>query len=246
MKGRFNMNDDKENITAINSKIKKYAIALGSSALILAVVALASTSVNDLDAKESTTSAVTDEQEVEAKVTNEPDTREYETIVVPATEVTTVPVVVSTEAVSETVKTSIAPVSYILPLGTDTGSDYSCGVPVYNDVMGDWRTHDGVDFNGDYGDGVKSIADGIVKNIESDALYGTIITVDHGGGVVASYCGTDPADDIIKGVIVSQGQKLGTVSEIPCEADAEFPHVHLEIRVDGQLCDPLEVMGYYE
>lgn len=240
------MNDDKENITEINGKIKKYAIALCSSALILAVVALAATSVKDVSVEEPTTSAVTDNQEVEVKVTNEPDTRERETIIVPATEITTSPVVASTEADSETVKSSVAPASYILPLGTDIGSDYSCGVPVYSDVMGDWRTHDGVDFNGDYGDGVKAIADGIVKNIESDALYGTIITVDHGGGIVASYCGAEPADDIIKGVIVSQGQKLGTVGEIPCESDAEFPHVHLEIRVDEQLCDPLEVMGYYE
>ena len=240
------MNDEKENITEINRKIKKYAIALGSAALIFAVVVVAATTKDELSS-ENTTNGTTAQQEVEAKVTNQPDTRNNETIIVPATEITSSPVAANAaDEMKESEKTASAPVSYILPLGTDIGTDYSRGVPVYNEVMADWRTHDGVDFNGEYGDSVKSIADGVIKNVETDALFGSVITVDCGGGVVVSYCGTEPAEDIIKGVIVTQGQKLGTIAEIPCETDAQFPHLHLEIRVDGELCDPLEVMGYYE
>ena len=243
MKGRCYMNDERENITEINKKIKKFAIAFGSVALILAVVAVAATTADEVSI-ETTTSA---EENVEAKVTNEPDTRTDETIIVPATEITSSPVAANAaEEMEESEKTASAPASYILPLGTDIGTDYSCGVPVYNGVMADWRTHDGVDFNGEYGDNVKCIADGTVKNVENDALMGTVITVDHGGGVVASYCGVEPDEDIIKGVLVTQGQRLGVISEIPCETDAQFPHLHLEIRVNGELSDPLEVMGYYE
>lgn len=239
------MNDSNENIAEINGKIKKYAIGLGSFLLILALVALVARSSDDIRKEEPTTMPVTGEREVEIKVTDEPDTRHSETIVVPATQVTTQPATQEVVEHQES-QTSTAPVSYALPLGTDIGQDYSCGVPVYNDVMGDWRTHDGIDFNGNYGDGVKAIADGIVKNVENDPLYSTVITVDHGGGVTASYCGVDPDEKIIKGVLVSQGQKLGEIVEIPCETDAQFPHLHLEIRVNGELADPLEVMGYYE
>lgn len=241
-----NMNDEKENITQINRKIKQYAVALGSIVLIFAVIMVASNSIKKDIENETTTSINNDE--VEAKVTNEPDTRKNETIIVPATEITTsykADNIVNEESYSEKA-VSAAPTSYILPLSTDIGLDYSQGIPVYNEVMGDWRTHDGVDFNGEYGDSVKSIADGIVKNVEKDALLGNVITVDYGGNVVASYAGVEPEDEIIKGVIVKQGQKLGTVSEIPCEVNAVFPHIHLEIRVNGELCDPMEVMGYYE
>lgn len=239
------MNDGNEKITELNEKIKKYAIAVSSIALIVAVMAVASKSVKKLNAEETTTVPLTQEQEVEVKVTNEPDTRNSETIIVPATQITTVP----DEAVvadAEEKTTQEAPVSYILPLGTDIGSDYSCGVPVYNSVMGDWRSHDGVDFNGEYGDGVKSVADGTVRSVTEDPFYGSIIVVDHGGGIVAAYSGVQPCDDVVKGIRVTQGQKLGEICEIPCEADAQFPHLHFEIRKDGTLCDPLEIMGYYE
>lgn len=240
------MNEEKENITEINRKIKQYAIALGSIALIFAVVAVAATSVKN-DIKSEITTQINN-NEVEVKVDDEPDTRKNETIIVPATEITTS--YKSDDVVNEVTDSekavSAAPTSYTLPLGTDIGLDFSQGAPVYNEVMNDWRTHDGIDFNGEYGDNVKSIADGVIKNIENNALLGTVITVDHGGDVVASYYGVEPDESIIKGVIVKQGQKLGTVSEIPCEADAQFPHIHLEIRVDGELSDPMEVMGYYE
>lgn len=239
--------NDRENINDINRKIKKYAVAFCSVALILAVVAVAATTTDSVQKNETTTAVTTAEQEVEAKITDEPDTRNNETIVVPATEITTSSVVANAvQEMEESEKEASAPTSYMLPLGTDIGTDYSCGVPVYNSVMSDWRTHDGVDFNGEYEDGVKAIADGVIKSVENDALMGGIIVVDHGGGVEAVYCGVDAQTDIIKGVIVSQGQKLGVIGDIPCEADAEFPHLHLEIRVDGELVDPLEVMGYYE
>lgn len=240
------MNDSNEKITEINGKIKKYAIAVSAFALIIAVMAVASKSVRQINTKEQTTVPFTQEQEVEAKVTNEPDTRSSETIIVPATEITTLPA--SEEVMFETEEstTAEAPASYILPMGTDIGSDYSCGIPVYNSVMGDWRTHDGVDFNGEYGDGVKSMADGVVRNVAEDPFYGSIITVDHGGGIVATYGGVEPCGDVVKGGNVTQGQKLGEICEIPCEADAQFPHLHLEIRKEGALCDPLEIMGFYE
>lgn len=235
--------NDKENIVKVNKRIKKYAVSLGSVMLIFAVMAVVSVTNDSVVTQETTTSS--SEKEVEVKIDNEPDTRTSETIIVPATVITTQAVIVTEESTQDE-QVNAAPDSYILPMGTDIGSDYSCGVPVYNSVMSDWRTHDGVDFNGDYGDGVKSIADGIVKGVTTDELMGSVITVDHGGGVVADYCGVVPADGIIKGVIVSQGQKLGEIGEIPCEADAEFPHLHLEIIVDGEYADPLEIMGYYE
>lgn len=239
------MNDEKETSMDLSAKIKKYSIAVSCVLLIFAVIAVAAATSNNLAEDITTTNA---NENVEARVTNVPDTRNDETLIVPATEITTADAVIAEtyENTTENTTEDSAPTSYILPLGTDIGNDYSMGVPVYNAVMSDWRTHDGVDFNGEYGDGVKAVADGIIKSIEENAVMGTIISVDHGGGVVANYCGVEADEDIKRGIFITQGQKLGVISEIPGESDADYPHLHLEIRVNGELSDPLEVMGYYE
>lgn len=233
------MNDNME----ISPKMKKYSVAFGACSLVVALLALAVTN-NDTQIEINETTTVGETLGVEVKVTNVPDNRTYETIIVPATELTTKESM--TETVSEEPTTRSAPASYSLPLSTDMGNDYSRGVPVYNDIMDDWRTHDGVDFNGAYGDGVKAIADGTVKEIYDDEVMGATVVVDHGGGVVATYCGVTASEDIKRGVFVEECDKLGVLSAIPAEADAEFAHLHLEIRIDGEITDPLEVMGLYE
>ena len=233
------MNNEKE---TAQQKIKKYSIAICSVMLIIAIMAVARMTSKDI--AENTTTTVPADENVEAEINNIPDDRYDATIIVPATEITTV---TTTEVTTENItQEDNAPASYILPLGTDIGKDYSMGVPVYNAVMGDWRTHDGVDFNGNYGDTVKSIADGRIASIEEDAVMGSVVTINHGGGVVSSYYGVTASDSIAKGMSVKQGDKIGTLGTIPCESDAEYPHIHLEIRVDGEISDPLEVMGYYE
>lgn len=238
------MNDDKNNISKLTANAKKYTIGIACSAFVFALLALVVSNVNSEKEEVAPQTTTTQVADVEAEVTNVPDTRPYETIIVPATEITTTPVFEENTEAEPTER--LAPVSYTLPLGTDIGKDYSRGVPVYSEVMGDWRTHDGVDFNGAYGDGIKAIADGIVKEIKDEPFMGGTVVVDHGGGVVATYCGVEIDEKIKRGSIVSDSEKIGEIGFIPAESDSQFPHVHLEIRVDGELCDPLEVMGYYE
>ena len=239
-KGR---NDHMNEIPGIDPKFRKYSITIGLCSIVIALIALAVSNTDiKTQIKEQTTAAET--QVVEAKVTGVPDNRIYETIIVPATEMTTSEL--NTETATEELTTRSAPVSYSLPLGTDMGNDYSMGVPVYNAIMDDWRTHDGVDFNGAYGDDVKAIADGIIRDVYDDEIMGATVVVDHGGGVVATYCGVIADENIRRGVLVEKCDILGKLSTIPGEADAEFPHLHLEIAVNDKICDPLEVMGLDE
>lgn len=234
------MDNDKNETGMLTSTVKKYAIGISLCIVLFAALAIV---VSDVDTQKEVLTQPTTTQiaDVEAEVTNVPDTRPNKVIVVPATEITEV-----FEEATEESTTEHKPYSYSLPLGTDVGKDYSRGVPVYCEVMGDWRTHDGVDFNGSYGDGVKAIANGFVKEIEDDPFMGGTVVVDHGGGVVATYCGVEVSSELKRGQKVSESEKIGEVSFIPMESDAQFPHMHLEIRIDGELCDPLEVMGYYE
>ena len=227
---------------SMTDKMKKYSLVTSCVVVVIAIMALVIVNTSEKpEQAEQTTAGET--RGVEVKVTNIPDNRIYETIIVPATEKVTEKV---TEEPTTAHTTTAAPASYALPLGTDMGKDFSRGVPVYNDVMADWRTHDGVDFNGAYGDGVKAIADGFIRDIYTDEIMGPTIVIDHGGDVVATYCGVEVSEELKKGMHVDKCDKIGVLSAIPCESDAEFPHLHLEISVNGEISDPLEVMGLYE
>ena len=134
---------------------------------------------------------------------------------------------------------------YSSPLSNTIGRDYSGGVPVFSPTMKDYRTHNGVDFPGMAGDTVRPIAQGEVLSVTHDPLWGYSVTVDHGNGVVSKISGLSDKDLPEAGSYVHENAVVGRVGEIPVEA-AEPAHVHLEVRVNGQLADPLELMGLAE
>lgn len=132
---------------------------------------------------------------------------------------------------------------YSLPLGTDILKDYSPDKPTYSATMGDWRTHSGIDFKAAEGEQVKAISYGTVTNIYDDTLWGTVVTIDHGNGVIAKYCGFNKDTlEIKKGTEVESGSLLGYLGTIPCEK-SELSHLHFEISYNGENVEPLELMG---
>ena len=132
--------------------------------------------------------------------------------------------------------------AFSLPLSARLGKDYSMGVPVFSSTFGDWRTHNGVDFEGEKGAEVRSVAAGTVLSVGADPLWGTVVKIDHGAGIVSSLSGLSDVR-VSEGDTVEGGQVVGAVGEIPAEKN-DPAHVHLELRVNGELNDPLAVMGY--
>ncbi len=132
---------------------------------------------------------------------------------------------------------------YSLPLGTDILKDYSPDKPTYSATMGDWRTHSGIDFKAAEGEQVKAISYGTVTNVYDDALWGTVVLIDHGNGVTAKYCGFNKDTlEVKKGAVVESGSLLGYLGTIPCEK-SELSHLHFELSYNGENVEPLELMG---
>ena len=166
---------------------------------------------------------------------------------VPYTRVTTEPETKETTSPETTEKTIEYPKpftdSFLLPIGTEISKDYNPNTPVYNPTMGDWRTHSGIDFSGDSGAQVKAIAEGKVTKIYDDALYGTVVEIDHGNEVIARYCGINKETiEIKENGTAKAGALIGYLGEIPCEKE-EVSHLHFEIIYKGKNTDPLEIMG---
>ncbi len=152
------------------------------------------------------------------------------------------PTVPASEAEPES-ESAVAPLRFQLPLGVEVGKDYSMGVPVFSQTMNDWRTHNGVDFRGEPGEGVQTIAPGTVIAVTRDPLWGNTVKIDHGQGVVSTVSGLADGGLIANGTTLQAGDLIGLVGEIPVEKE-DPAHIHLEVRVDGKLRDPLELMGF--
>ncbi len=138
-----------------------------------------------------------------------------------------------------------APVSYVLPLNNGISADYSMGVPVYSSTMADYRTHNGVDFKASAGESVLSIADGVVVSVTKDDNWGNTVQIQHSGSVVSTVSGLADEGLVYEGANVSAGDVIGVVGPVPVE-EKDGEHIHLEIRVNSELSDPLEIMGYSE
>lgn len=128
------------------------------------------------------------------------------------------------------------------PLTLAMGKDYSMGVPVFSETMKDYRTHNGVDFKGVKGENVKTVAKGTVIDVKSDAVWGNSVTIDHGNGIVSCISGLADEALIANGTQVYADTVIGVVGNIPVES-SDGAHIHLEMRVNGSLADPLEILG---
>lgn len=131
-----------------------------------------------------------------------------------------------------------------LPLKScSIAKDFSNGAPVKSKTMGDYRIHAGIDFSAAEGESVFFINSGKVEDVSNDAFWGTVITVNHGGGVVAKYCGLAPDSvKVKKGELVKRGGNAGKVGVIPCE-NADGAHLHLETVLKNESTDPLYCMN---
>ena len=137
-------------------------------------------------------------------------------------------------------ETEPAAPQYTLPLGSFIAKDYSGDNVVYSNTMRDWRVHTGIDFGDNRGQSVLSIADGVVTDVREDILWGVVLTIDHGDGIVAKYCGLEKESTPQPGDSVERGVVIGKLGEIPIESK-DGPHLHFEITRDGKPADPWQL-----
>lgn len=131
--------------------------------------------------------------------------------------------------------------SYCLPMKTEVKKDYSPDTPVKNETMGDYRTHPGVDFEGEEGAEIYAVGNGKVTRVLADTMWGYIIEIDH-GDFTARYVGLSQDGSVGIGADVTGGQKIGVLSSIPNESRDGF-HLHFEVLKGGKTVEPFSALG---
>lgn len=110
-----------------------------------------------------------------------------------------------------------------------------------------WGTqHNGTDLAAPAGTPIVVAADGVVVGVCTGNRppctgYGSLITVDHGGGVVTRYPHMRAVDVLVRvGDRVTAGQQIARVGS---EGQSTGPHLHFEVRVADRFTDPVPFMA---
>jgi murein DD-endopeptidase MepM/ murein hydrolase activator NlpD len=97
------------------------------------------------------------------------------------------------------------------------------------------RMHEGIDLGAAYGTPIAAAASGVVIYAGWEGGYGNLTVIDHGGGLATAY-GHQSRIAVSVGQSVSQGETIGYVGST---GHSTGPHLHFEVRVNGQAVDPL-------
>jgi len=102
-------------------------------------------------------------------------------------------------------------------------------------LLGEMRLHTGVDLGAAVGTPVRAVGAGVVRRASSDGINGRILILDHGRGVVTTYCHNDvllvrDGQHVDKGQIVARSGGSGRITG---------PHLHYQIDLAGEPVDPL-------
>ena len=97
------------------------------------------------------------------------------------------------------------------------------------------QMHEGIDIAVPTGTQIRAAASGTVSIAGSAGGYGNYTCIDHGGGLSTCYAHQEQ-------ILVSSGQQVAQAQVIgisDCTGHCLGPHVHFEVRVNGQAVDPL-------
>jgi len=97
------------------------------------------------------------------------------------------------------------------------------------------RMHEGIDVGANTGTPIEAAAAGTVIYCGWEEGYGNLVVIDNGGNLATAY-GHQNSIAVACGQQVTQGQVIGYVG---CTGHCTGPHLHFEVRIDGNPVDPL-------
>ena len=147
-------------------------------------------------------------------------------------------------AVSEAPAPSAAPAPLVFtwPVKGTIIAGFSVEALAYNETMGDWRTHNGLDIASERGTQVLAAASGTVTALYEDDLMGTVVEIDHGQGLVSQYANLAAVPTVAVGGAVSTGSVIGSVGQTAAAESGRASHLHYALLKDGYAVDPAEYL----
>ena len=156
------------------------------------------------------------------------------------TQTVPVPLEEETEETADAAEETILPTELpcVWPVSGEVTFPYAVETLVYHKTMDDWRIHDGIDIAAAVGDKVRSMTKGTVLEFYEDDMYGTTVTIDHGGNFISTYSNLAGVPAVDVGDFVEMGDVIGSVGKTALGESAEVSHLHFSLSLDGESVDP--------
>lgn len=124
------------------------------------------------------------------------------------------------------------------PVQEITGTkEYAMDTLVFSQTNNQWECHDGIDYFAAAGTSVTAVYGGTVESVNSDALHGNVVTVNHGDGLVTVYANLGEVS-VKAGDSLDKGEVIGTVGNSGLVEIADGDHLHFETILNGENVDP--------
>ncbi|HEX4767809.1 MAG TPA: peptidoglycan DD-metalloendopeptidase family protein [Lichenihabitans sp.] len=134
---------------------------------------------------------------------------------------------------------AVAQVPLVSPVGGSIEVTSPFGARI-DPFLGRPALHTGVDLRESFGVGAKATAAGRVTFAGALGGYGNMVEIDHGNGLATRYAH-------LEAILVSVGQTVArgdVVGEVGATGRATGPHLHYEVRIDGEPVDPMRFIAW--
>lgn len=133
---------------------------------------------------------------------------------------------------------SPAALVFTWPVNGPVIAGFSVEALAYDETMGDWRTHAGLDIAASVGTQVKAAAAGVVSAMYADDLMGTTVEIDHGSGLVSVYANLAAVPTVKVGDRVTTGAVIGSVGATAAAESGRAPHLHFAMFRSNEAVNP--------
>jgi len=114
----------------------------------------------------------------------------------------------------------------------------------YNETLGWWESHDGVDLSSDEL-AVLAVANGNVTEIYSTYANGCVVVITHANNFKSQYSCLDSDSLLVEvGDTVQRGDQIGTAGDSASNEQADGNHLHFELFLNDQNVDPSNYLDF--
>lgn len=130
----------------------------------------------------------------------------------------------------------------VLPLDGPIITDYTSNSLIYSETLEAWVGHDGLDIKANEGTIVRAAADGVIKEVYEDELWGIVIVIDHNNELLTRYSSLLTKDMVKVGTQVKKGDHISKVGRTAKVEMLMEPHLHFEVIKNGKIVDPRSII----
>ena len=128
--------------------------------------------------------------------------------------------------------------SFIVPVDGEITAAFSPDELTWNDELGIWSVHNGIDIAAAHGTAVLASESGTVSALYNDAQFGNVIEITHEDGWLTRYCSLGTLNLLEAGMHVEQGDIISSVGSGAIADHTAEPHLHFEIMKDNIYQEP--------